>query len=899
MSAASASSSELAGIAQVMRTHIEIRNRSWMKRVHRDSFLGSDAVDFLVTQGFADTRNQAVLLGTRLIQEGLIRNITGKKKKFKDAYFYYRFTDDDEATSILAPTNAGNGSGTFLGQGGCKFSFCPHTAHNSYILDIALAEEIERAVAGASIESRSRAFAKLRARVREQAQPEAPDWDLVKSTEVNRVNINVYQRKRPRGDFKNVKMTGVAAETPKGFINGIMTFERRKQWESMFEDGVTVEAIDIGEKAAPFWLEEETIVPTATTTTNVSVATTVETNDSYNTPNLPAGKKPENLARKTDDVLTCLQTVDLAGIPAGMPIGFLNDPERQHALAHLRKQMMLSNPQECMICSQPFESSADIRFCPCCAMVSCGGCVSKRVFEVVSRQVVSVCIHCYRGSSRIRHPPQAVQDTTGIDASVLGKWWRPEELGIIDYSQSFMGNGSFLDSVGFGLVDDDKKPIVPGITPEQLDLDGISVSVATASMSIDPSSRLSKRKSGKLTSGGTGVNDSDDEEDYDDDGTDGDGIGLGVNEADYVKRVNNTASVITSPIRTGLGITVPIDISGNGSTLSPTSASRYPVTPGSATGDKGKTARCKSCGMIISRDVELIEEHMAECSGRNVSVVTGRQSLVFDGHSLATALSSRPLSGVLRRPELERASTRIIYRTARPHSNVYAPREVCCLQDAFMDPDGTCYVYEVSIRHCDVRGMPGYVTADVLLLMHVARPTKSRNSCNITIISQVDTRVQGPQWLLSFIADEGTDIGLLRRDDLVRELKNCGDLKNILDNDSDDNGDNIDGVKISLEDFDLLAVLGRGGFGKVMQVRHRMTNEVYAMKILKKSELRRRRQIERTHTERTILAAIRHPFIVCLHYAFQNSQKLYMVMDFVQVCVCLCEILIWICTNVC
>ena len=67
-----------------------------------------------------------------------------------------------------------------------------------------------------------------------------------------------------------------------------------------------------------------------------------------------------------------------------------------------------------------------------------------------------------------------------------------------------------------------------------------------------------------------------------------------------------------------------------------------------------------------------------------------------------------------------------------------------------------------------------------------------------------------------------------------------------------------------------------------MQVRHRTTGEVYAMKILKKSELVRRRQVERTQTERTILAAVRHPFIVCLHYAFQNRLKLYMVMDFVQ-----------------
>jgi serine/threonine protein kinase len=67
-----------------------------------------------------------------------------------------------------------------------------------------------------------------------------------------------------------------------------------------------------------------------------------------------------------------------------------------------------------------------------------------------------------------------------------------------------------------------------------------------------------------------------------------------------------------------------------------------------------------------------------------------------------------------------------------------------------------------------------------------------------------------------------------------------------------------------------------------MMVRHSITRDVYAMKILKKSELKRRKQIERTRTERNILAAVRHPFIVRLHYAFQTPHKLYMVMDFVQ-----------------
>ena len=48
----------------------------------------------------------------------------------------------------LAASSAGNGQGTHIGEGGCKFSFSPHTAHNSFIMDIALAQEIERAIAG-------------------------------------------------------------------------------------------------------------------------------------------------------------------------------------------------------------------------------------------------------------------------------------------------------------------------------------------------------------------------------------------------------------------------------------------------------------------------------------------------------------------------------------------------------------------------------------------------------------------------------------------------------------------------------------------------------------------------------------------------------------------------------
>ena len=111
------------------------------------------------------------------------------------------------------------------GHGGCKWSFCPHTSHNSYVLDVALAEEIERAVAGASVEARAH-IQKLRSRVREQAESDAPDWNLTQSTQVNKTMISVFQRKR-RGEWKNVKMTGMVGESPVGFIKGIF-FEKLK-----------------------------------------------------------------------------------------------------------------------------------------------------------------------------------------------------------------------------------------------------------------------------------------------------------------------------------------------------------------------------------------------------------------------------------------------------------------------------------------------------------------------------------------------------------------------------------------------------------------------------------------------------------------------------------------------
>lgn len=64
--------------------------------------------------------------------------------------------------------------------------------------------------------------------------------------------------------------------------------------------------------------------------------------------------------------------------------------------------------------------------------------------------------------------------------------------------------------------------------------------------------------------------------------------------------------------------------------------------------------------------------------------------------------------------------------------------------------------------------------------------------------------------------------------------------------------------------------MGKGSFGKVFLVRKNDTGDIFAMKVLAKDTIRKRNQIEHTRTERDVLEKVDNPFVVQLHYAFQN-----------------------------
>ncbi|XP_022261454.1 ribosomal protein S6 kinase alpha-4 isoform X1 [Canis lupus familiaris] len=92
--------------------------------------------------------------------------------------------------------------------------------------------------------------------------------------------------------------------------------------------------------------------------------------------------------------------------------------------------------------------------------------------------------------------------------------------------------------------------------------------------------------------------------------------------------------------------------------------------------------------------------------------------------------------------------------------------------------------------------------------------------------------------------------------------------------------------KVSVENFELLKVLGTGAYGKVFLVRKAVGHDagkLYAMKVLRKAALvQRAKTQEHTRTERSVLELVRQaPFLVTLHYAFQTDAKLHLILDYV------------------
>lgn len=85
---------------------------------------------------------------------------------------------------------------------------------------------------------------------------------------------------------------------------------------------------------------------------------------------------------------------------------------------------------------------------------------------------------------------------------------------------------------------------------------------------------------------------------------------------------------------------------------------------------------------------------------------------------------------------------------------------------------------------------------------------------------------------------------------------------------------------VSLGSFILLQQVGKGSFGEVYLVKKIDSGQLYAMKVLSKEKIFGKNLTSYAMTERKVLSQVKHPFMVSLHYAFQTSESLFLILDY-------------------
>ncbi|KAJ8048067.1 Serine/threonine-protein kinase greatwall [Holothuria leucospilota] len=112
-----------------------------------------------------------------------------------------------------------------------------------------------------------------------------------------------------------------------------------------------------------------------------------------------------------------------------------------------------------------------------------------------------------------------------------------------------------------------------------------------------------------------------------------------------------------------------------------------------------------------------------------------------------------------------------------------------------------------------------------------------------------------------------------------QSTKNCFD-SNLASDFAKDGSHNDFNKPPSIEDFTILKPISRGAFGKVFLGRKTGKDQLYAIKVMEKSELINKNMASQIEAERDALAMARSPFVVHLFYSIQSTHYVYLIMEY-------------------
>jgi len=91
-----------------------------------------------------------------------------------------------------------------------------------------------------------------------------------------------------------------------------------------------------------------------------------------------------------------------------------------------------------------------------------------------------------------------------------------------------------------------------------------------------------------------------------------------------------------------------------------------------------------------------------------------------------------------------------------------------------------------------------------------------------------------------------------------------------------------DGQNLTEEHFEIMRLLGKGAFGRVVLAEKKDTGDYFAIKIIDKVVLLEKNNVSNILSEKEVLQMCEHPFLIGLEYCFHSPSKIYIVMKFMQ-----------------